>query len=896
MPDVDDARLAALHRLAILDTEPEQVYEDAVALAAQICRTPMAAISLVDGDRQWFKAERGLGIRETPLAWSFCRHVAAGSADLQVGDATQDARFQDNPLVTGDPGIRFYAGAPLVVEDGQAVGALCVIDTVAGSLDDAQREALRILARQVAVLMQTRQAAQELTEVTAQRDAHARTAELAADRMRAVFDGVSTGGVMTGRDHLIVLANQALEVLTGASPALWTGRPYLDLIDPDARAAEHAVLTSMWRERTPSVVRETVVTDAHGAATVVLASSSLVCNPDGTTRCIVTWLESIADRRRAEIQLQEAQSAVDGIVTVDAHERIVSWNEGAARVLGHSRFAAVGKHLSMIIPKESRAGHARGFARLVAGAPPALLGKTVELEALHADGSHLPIELSLTRWYRGAEPFFTAVIRDISERRQSEAEQRWLSQHDPVSSLGNLNALREWWADRGPAAAARGDHVAVLSLHLPRLADVSAALGIPAVEILLAQLGSALRRASVEDLELFHLGDANFAGVVLLAGHADLRRRLETVARHTLQAAVGPFLVDDIPVQVDARIGIAGAPADDTTVDELLRRAEAARTSSSRRITVALDSDNGRQAITRQDLRLLADLHTAIDAQQLEVHYQPLSVRDIPVLARLGGHARPAAPGHRPHVVEALVRWQHPTLGTVAPGAFIPLAEHTSLITPLTRWVLAAALRQQRAWHQDGLDVKVAVNLSPEVLLNDDVIAMVRAALERTGCPPDRLKIEITESAIVAEPETARCTVRELRSMGVGVSLDDFGTGFTSLSLLRTLPLDEIKLDRTFVTNVTTNPADAAIATAVVDLAHRLGIEAVAEGVEDDATCRLLQELGYDLLQGYLFARPMPAEQVTRWLQARDDTCYAPAPDLSSGRVAARLTSAGVQA
>ena len=854
-----DSRLLALKSLAILDTEPEQVYQDAVLLAAQICGTSMAAISLVDQDRQWFKAELGLGMRETPLDWSFCRYTIADSSSLEIADAAQDERFRDNPLVTGAPNIRFYAGAPLVLADGHAVGALCVLDSNAGRLTDAQRSALNVLAQQVAVMLQTHRAARELQQLIIERDAAADQAELAAEQLRSVFDGVSAGSVLTGPDGVIVLANRALDKLLDSPPHSWVGRNYLDLIAPQEQGQEKSVLASMWRDRTPSIDRETSVRAASGDV-VVLASSALVCDVDGQPVSVQTRLESIADRRQAEVQLQEAQSALDGIITVDAQERIVSWNAGASRVLGHPKLAALGKNLSMIVPKDSRAGHARGFARLAAGAPPVLLGRTVELEALHANGLHVPIELSLSRWFRDGQPYFTAVIRDITERRRTEAEQQWRAEHDPVSGLGNLDALRQWWTSRLPAAAARQDYVGVLSMRLLGLTDISTALGVVAVETLLATLGLALRRAGIEGLELFHLGDSNFAGAVVLTGSDDLAGRLTRVAEYVLAAASGPFDVDGLPVHLDAKIGVVGTQMADTTVDELLRQAEVVRNGSARRISI--DTETNTNQVNEHDLRLRADLYFAVAAGQLEMYFQPLTPT-----ARSVDPANPAAANQAPHVVEALMRWHHPIHGLVSPGVFIPLAESSPLITELTRWALTAALTAQRAWEQQGLDVEVAVNLSPEVLVNDDVTAMVAAALRNTGCAAQRLKIEITESAIVAEPDKARQVVTELRTMGVSVSLDDFGTGYTSLNLLRTLPIDEIKLDRTFVTTVTTNPADTAIAAAVVDLAHRMDIHAVAEGIEDNDTAQLLTDMGYDLLQGFLFAKPMPAADLTTWLR-----------------------------
>ncbi|MGI3780608.1 MAG: putative bifunctional diguanylate cyclase/phosphodiesterase [Janthinobacterium lividum] len=347
-----------------------------------------------------------------------------------------------------------------------------------------------------------------------------------------------------------------------------------------------------------------------------------------------------------------------------------------------------------------------------------------------------------------------------------------------------------------------------------------------------------------------------------------MTERLNGIAQYVLDAVAGPFVVDDIAVDLEARVGVVAATADETSAEELLRRAEAVHTASAHRINISTSPRTDRFSVSREDLHLISDLRTAIPAGELELYYQPVvSTRPAPTC---GEH-----PDGAPTLsVEALVRWNHPTRGLLQPGQFIALAENSILISPLTRWVLAEAVRQNRIWSGAGLDVRVAVNVSPRVLIDDDVVAMVRDVLAATGCSPSHLKIEITESAIVADPQRARDTVATLRGLGVGVSIDDFGTGFTSLDLLRALEISEVKLDRTFVGTATTVPADLAIVTTVVDLTRRLGIDAVAEGVEDEPTELLLRELGYDYLQGYLFSRPLPAPHATQWLAAlsRDAT------------------------
>jgi len=260
-----------------------------------------------------------------------------------------------------------------------------------------------------------------------------------------------------------------------------------------------------------------------------------------------------------------------------------------------------------------------------------------------------------------------------------------------------------------------------------------------------------------------------------------------------------------------------------------------------------------READTRtpDQLALVAELRVAIERNQLELYYQPKLHLRSGLVTR----------------AEVLVRWNHPQRGFLAPAQFIPLAERTGLIRPMTDWLLSHALEQCRRWQDAGAPVHIAMNISARSLLDQELPRKVQNALDRWAVDPRFLKIEITESSIMADPAHALAILSMLQSMGVRLSVDDFGTGYSSLTHLRELPIDEIKIDKSFVGQMTTSDADAAIVRTVIHLAHDLGKQVCAEGVEDEATWRMLGELGCDLAQGYWIARPMPASELTRWLE-----------------------------
>ncbi len=326
------------------------------------------------------------------------------------------------------------------------------------------------------------------------------------------------------------------------------------------------------------------------------------------------------------------------------------------------------------------------------------------------------------------------------------------------------------------------------------------------------------------------------------------------VAQKILRALERPFVVEQQPVEISASIGIAICAQDGEDADSLLRRADIAMyVAKSNRDGYAVSaSDQDQHAPSR--LALMAGLRRAIEHGELVLHYQPL------VSLKTG----------RATGMEALVRWQHPERGLLAPGEFIPLAERTGLVKPLSDWVLHAALAQACAWHAAGRELRVAVNLSVRNLLDPklpDAIGGLLAA--RSDVNPAWLTLEITESVLMADPERAMKNLLRLRRLGMRLAIDDFGTGYSSLAYLQRLPVDEVKIDPSFVMGMTAEESSAPIVRATIELAHTLGFEVVAEGVENRPTWDLLLESGCDIVQGFYVSRPMPASAVGDWLDRK---------------------------
>jgi diguanylate cyclase len=477
--------------------------------------------------------------------------------------------------------------------------------------------------------------------------------------------------------------------------------------------------------------------------------------------------------------------------------------------------------------------------------------ESVEFRLRRPDGSWRDVE-GLGRNLLGDEAVrgVLLTLRDVSERKQLERELTRQAFTDQLTGLPNRALLHDRTQQAIRLAARQGLTAALLLLDLNRFKEVNDTLGHHHGDLLLQQVAERLHGTLRDSDTVARLGGDEFA--VLLPQITSLHEA-SAVADKLTATIEAPFTVGGLTLDVDASIGVAVYPEHATDANELLQRADVAMYAAKAihaGYTVydpALDQHNPRR------LGLLGQLRRALVAGELVVHYQPKA--DIRSLRILG--------------VEALVRWQHPEHGLLGPGEFVPLAETTGLIRPLTYHVLHAALRQCRAWLDAGRQLSVAVNLSTRCLLDLTLPDQVIGLLEDTAIAPGCLVLEITESAIMTDPTRALEILNRLHTLGVQLAIDDFGTGYSSMAYLKSLPVHELKVDRSFVRHLRDNQNDAVIVRSTVDLGHNLGLRVVAEGVEDEATLKELATLGCDSMQGYYLARPMPAAELAAWLAAR---------------------------
>jgi diguanylate cyclase (GGDEF)-like protein len=420
---------------------------------------------------------------------------------------------------------------------------------------------------------------------------------------------------------------------------------------------------------------------------------------------------------------------------------------------------------------------------------------------------------------------------------------------DPLTGLPNRQWLLERVWSALEDAEREGKRAALLLIDLDKFRSVNDTLGHLAGDRLLLQISDRLKAALPRGAEAARLGGDEFA---VLLPVCDAPTRAARIARHLVAELSSPLNLDGLTLVLEASAGVAVFPDHAEDAEGLLRRADVAMYEAKRDRSGVEVYEAARDGNTPDRLGLLGDLRRALDAHEVELHYQP-KVRFDGQVAGL----------------EALVRWVHPERGRVNPEEFIAIAETSGLMPQLTEYVLETALAQIAKWRSIGLKVPVAVNVSPRDVHSPGFAGSVAARLARHGVPPGALQLEITEHVLLEDPQKAADTMAGLTGHGVKMSLDDFGTGYSSLVHLKRLPVSELKIDRSFVGRLVADTEDAEIVRCTVDLAHSLGLLVVAEGVEDDETWERLRDLGCDAIQGWLVAAAMPPDEATAWLRLR---------------------------
>jgi diguanylate cyclase (GGDEF)-like protein/PAS domain S-box-containing protein len=514
-------------------------------------------------------------------------------------------------------------------------------------------------------------------------------------------------------------------------------------------------------------------------------------------------------------------------------------------MLGYGSDELVGLTLARVIHPEDR--EPRQFADLLEGR---VEEAQIEVRYLHKYGVAVWGHTigSVVRSAQGEPLFIIAMVEDITVRKVQEEALEHRALHDGLTDLPNRSLLNDRLNQAILSGRREEESVALLVMDLDRFKEVNDAFGHHSGDVLLQQVALRLREELRGSDTVARLGGDEFAMVLPNIGGLPGAAR---AARKILRALEAPFGIERETVDIGASLGIALFPDHGEDADTLLRHADVA-------MYVAKRSGTGFAFYTiEQDthsptrLALLAELRHAIEEGNLMLHYQPkLEIRT----GRIVG-------------AEALLRWEHPQQGLLMPDDFIPLAEHTGLIRPLGLWVIDAALRQCKAWQRAGLKLKLAINLSMRNLHDPQLPETFERLLKRHGLAAGWLQVEITESALMADPEHSMRVLTALERMGIRLAVDDYGTGYSSLAYLRRLPVDELKIDKSFVLDMAREENDAVIVRSTIELGHNLGLTVTAEGVEDRQTWDLLAANDCDLAQGYFFSQPLSARELNRMLR-----------------------------
>ncbi len=490
------------------------------------------------------------------------------------------------------------------------------------------------------------------------------------------------------------------------------------------------------------------------------------------------------------------------------------------------------------------------------------------LQCAHALTAKWRNERELGRYVNSLEK----DVADRTERLEAANKQlRHLATHDALTGLPNRALLDDRMSRAIVHAQREHDGFAVCVLDLDRFKLINDSLGHHAGDELLKHVARCLTSAVRSVDTVVRLGGDEF---VLLLDRAQTRVDTERVASEILQALRASIRIGELEVHTSASIGIAFFPDDGATIESLYAHADAAMYCAKQRGGSTVQYYTSSMNLESEDrVRLDADLHRALREQQFELHYQP----------------KFNAATHRVHSAEALIRWRHPERGLIPPAQFIPHAEESGLIVPIGEWVLCEACRQVRSWQDQGLPgLRIAVNISGVQFRRLDLVDTVRRALTDARIDPQHLEIELTETAVMSDPEESADILQRLSRMGIVISVDDFGTGYSSMSYLRRFPIDKLKIDRSFITNILTSADDAAIVQGIISLAHSLRLKVVAEGVESAEQVEFLQKYGCDQYQGYYFSRPVDARAFAEMVRT-GSSVLGSSPDDDAARTHSRL-------
>ncbi|TVP52285.1 MAG: EAL domain-containing protein [Halomonadaceae bacterium] len=770
-------RLAALQRLNILDTPPEERFDRLTKLARRFYDVPITLFSIIDEKRQWFKSKQGLEVSETARSMAFCDYAIQQDKVFIVEDASKDIRFRDNPLVTGEPHIRFYAGMPIREPSGFKIGTLCLLDTRSRKVSEIEFDVLRNIASLIedeierAFFSQHNQEFFRLSQLS--RSIHrAQNIFLTHDDQNAAFE-LMLSDLLSLTDSQFGFIGEILHHPDGI--------PYLKI---------GAITNIAWSPETQGLYQQVQRRGMTFERLDNLLGASLLSEQ------VVISNDFNADPRRGGLP--------------EGHPPISAYC-GIPLFSGDTHIGLVGL-----------ANRQDGYSEKLAE----------ELEPLLQTVGQL---IERKRLY--------------SEKLEHKKNLEKAANYDNLTGLPNRRLLTELFENEIVEADKRQGMLSVCFLDLDGFKDINDTHGHAVGDSVLQSVAGRLKGALRDHDIVARLGGDEF--VAILRDVEDDR-----VYERMLNAIGQPIHLGQRILQLSGSMGITLYPGDDADTDLLLRHADQAMYAAKEAGKNQFRLFDVETHVSRKErFKILEQLPEALRLGQFEMYLQPkIHLKNKQVES-----------------FEALLRWNHPEEGLVGPLLFLPHLEHTEYAAAIGRFVIQDAVAKLKAWRTEGLTYSLSINLSPSHFLSDNFKDDLQAAL--TDCDDtlrSRLIIELLETTALDDTAKVITLLKECKELGVQVSLDDFGTGYSSLDYFRRLPAEEIKIDRSFVTDMLDDIDDELIVGAIIGLSRNFRRRVVAEGIENEKTQDLLVAMGCDLGQGYYYTKPLPAEQALAWAKAFD--------------------------